>query len=219
MGLKKAKIKIQKEYISEEVECTFNPAEYAITNTANYNEGKSSPQHTLSFSSVSLRELKVTLYFSSDNTNNLLSLLTELPFAYLEPVTDITQKIVKALYVSGTEHRPPLVSFVWGNLDFEGFLTSVSETYTMFDSSGKPIRGKLDISIKEAGEMVLSRKKEPFESPDRTKWKTMTEGMSYWDLAYQEYGDPGKWRIIADANGIVNPLEVVNGQIIKIPAL
>lgn len=219
MGLKKATIKIKTETSTSTVECGFNPAEYVITNQANYNEGKASPQHTLSFASVSLRELKLTLYFSGDHINSAFDITSLADFTDTSPVTDVTQKIVKALYVSGTEHRPPLVSFIWGNLDFEGFLTSVSETYTMFDEAGKPVRGKLDVTIKEAGEMVLSQKKEPFSSPDRTKWKTMTEGMSYWELAYQEYGDPDKWRIIAKANGIVNPLQVQNGQIIKIPAL
>ncbi len=219
MGLKKAKITIKKESSSETVECHFNPSEYSISNSASYDEKKLAPQNTLAFLSAELRTLSVTLYFNSADNATLYGLATLGSVFSCSAVTDTTQKIVDALYISGTDHRPPFVSFIWGNLDFQGFLTSVKETYTMFDSSGMPIRCKLDITIKEAGEIVLEKKKEPFSSPDRTKWKTMTEGMSLWDIAYKEYGDPEKWRIIARANNISNPLQVSNGQIIKIPAL
>lgn len=219
MGLKKANIEIKKENSSQTVECHFNPSEYSITNTAKYDEKNLAPQNTLAFLSAELRTLSVTLYFSSADNVTLYGTAMLGSLVGCDAVTDVTQKIVSALYISGSDHRPPLVSFVWGNLDFQGFLTSVTEHYTMFDASGKPIRCKLDITIKEAGEIVLEKKKEPFSSPDRTKWKTMSEGMSLWDIAYKEYGDPEKWRIIARANNISNPLQIRNGQIIKIPAL
>ena len=59
----------------------------------------------------------------------------------------------------------------------------------------------------------------PFESPDRTKSRVVVEGMSLWSLAYEEYDDCEKWRIIARANHIMNPLDIRPGQVIRIPAL
>lgn len=218
MSLKKAKFVIKRESSSESIDCSFNPSEYSISNRANYDETKTMLNRSLSFTSVSLRELKLVLYFSSVNNLELYA-LSSLTVGLIDPVTDVTQKIVKALYISGTDHRPPLVSFQWGNLDFQGFLTSVSETYTMFDSDGKPIRCKMDLTIKEAGNTTLSTAKEPFSSPDRSKWTTLTDSMSLWQIAYDEYGDAEAWRLIAKANGITNPLHVKSGQIIKIPAL
>ena len=89
----------------------------------------------------------------------------------------------------------------------------------MFDTFGKPIRAKMDITIKEAQEEGITKKTEPFESPDRTKYKTVVEGSSLWNIAYEQYGDCGKWRLIAKANGLLNPLNIYPGQVLKIPAL
>ena len=45
------------------------------------------------------------------------------------------------------------------------------------------------------------------------------EGSSLWSMAYEEYGDCEKWRVIAKANGLLNPLQIYPGQVLKIPAL
>lgn len=218
MSLKKAKFVVMAEGSSETITCCFNPSQYTISNKASYSEVNTSPQNTISFQSVNLRELKVTLYFSSVNNAQLYA-NSEISILEVEPVTKTTQKIIAALNVNGKTHCPPLVAFQWGNLDFQGYITSAVETYTMFDRSGKPIRCKMDLDIKEFCDNTLSKKKEPFSSPDRTKWTTMTESMSLWQIAYQEYGDTEKWRLIANANQITNPLQVKIGQMIKIPAL
>ena len=59
----------------------------------------------------------------------------------------------------------------------------------------------------------------PLESPDRTKCRTLHEGQSLWALAYEEYGDPEKWKEIARENRIANPLQIKPGQVLKLPAL
>ena len=38
-------------------------------------------------------------------------------------------------------------------------------------------------------------------------------------LAYEEYGDPEKWKEIARENHITNPLQVKPGQVLRLPAL
>ena len=43
--------------------------------------------------------------------------------------------------------------------------------------------------------------------------------MSLWSLADFHYNDREKWRIIARANNILNPLDLEIGQVIVIPAL
>ena len=39
------------------------------------------------------------------------------------------------------------VCFEWGDLYYEGELKSINATYTMFDSVGKPVRAKVDMSL------------------------------------------------------------------------
>lgn len=227
--LKKAKIIIYRNNgkSKEEVECSFNPYQYTIKSTANYKEDNSlgTDVSRMVFLSGAQKEFTTTLFFDSEGEKGRSESLIGIASAMLgssstvKPVTDIMKKITSAVQVSGSDHKPPLVSFIWGNLSFKGVITSVTETFTMFDTFGKPIRGKMDLTIKEAQEEGLAKKAEPFESPDRTKYRTVLEGTSLWNIAYEEYGDCEKWRVIAKANGLLNPLKIYPGQVLKIPAL
>lgn len=47
---------------------------------------------------------------------------------------------------------------------------------------------------------------------------TVKDGETLQNIAYRYYGDSGKWYLIAEANGILNPFkELESGTIIKIP--
>lgn len=214
----------------DSVEFSFNPTLYTIKSTPVYRtiqklgkEGKSSV-----FLSGASRELTATLLFDSMSEVSALS-PTDLPGlgvlglealeAKAKPVSDKTKKLMATVAIEGEQHKPPQVIFSWGNLNFKGVITSLTEEYTMFNKDGKPIRAKVTVVIKEDEDEALTRKTSPFESPDRTKSRVVVEGMSLWSLAYEEYDDCEKWRVIARANHIMNPLDIVPGQIIKVPAL
>jgi nucleoid-associated protein YgaU len=47
----------------------------------------------------------------------------------------------------------------------------------------------------------------------------MTEGDSIWNMANKAYGDPGMWRVIADANDIDDPAKIEMGKDLIIPVL
>ena len=65
----------------------------------------------------------------------------------------------------------------------------------------------------------MEKRKRPFESPDRTKYRTVHQGEHLWNFAAQEYGDAELWRVIAKENGLMDPLDLKPGQVIKLPAL
>lgn len=233
LSLKKGTIHIcdERGAAKTSVGFTFNPSAYTIRSTPLYQTVKKLGQDNTGsvFISGAARELSAVLYFDSASDSDLLPLFLTpelsraLPMATLEnqlkPVTDKTKLLAEAVRVAGEQHTPPTVIFSWGNLNFKGKISSLSEEYTMFSMEGKPIRAKVNITIKEETDEALMRKTSPFESPDRTKSRVIVEGMSLWSLAYEEYDDCEKWRIIARANHIMNPLDVVPGQVVKIPAL
>ena len=66
---------------------------------------------------------------------------------------------------------------------------------------------------------VLTEQKSPRMSPDRTKARTMTEDNNIWNMAQNEYGDVREWRRIADANGIMNPLDIPVGKVLRVPSI
>lgn len=228
LALKKGKIYFCDEKGNKKtgdfLEFSFNPASYTIKSTTSYKAEKPIGQdgETPAFVGGPARELSAALFFdSAADWNQGLSpgIQEALKENQLSPVTDKMKKLSDMVHVDGKQHTPPLVIFSWGNLNFKGVVTSLSEEYTMFTMEGKPIRAKVQIHIKEKTDAELTKKNSPFESPDRTKTRVVVEGMSLWSLAYEEYDDCEKWRIIAKANQIMNPLDLTPGQVLKIPAL
>lgn len=88
----------------------------------------------------------------------------------------------------------------------------------MFTVEGVPVRAKMDLVIAEIYDAAKAVSSPP-ESPDRTKYRIVTDGMSLWKLAYKEYKNAERWREIAKANGLMNPLDIKTGQVLKLPAL
>lgn len=222
MGLTKAKLEIEKEVGKSVITVLFNPSEYQLTDGANYAEKK-----------VPGLDGPVIQYISGDATELSLNLFLD---TYVPPkpkslisfghsadsstdVSDITRQIADATSIDGSLHRPPKVTFRWGSLHFQGVVTKFNHTYTMFTESGMPVRAKAGLTFKSLMSPKDKRRAYPFESPDRTKYRTIRQGVGLWDIANMEYGDPDMWKVIARENGILNPLNVRPGQVVRLPAL
>ncbi len=222
MGLTKAKLEIEKEVGKSVITVLFNPSEYQLTDGANYAEKK-----------VPGLDGPVIQYISGDATELSLNLFLD---TYVPPkpkslisfghsadsstdVSDITRQIADATSIDGSLHRPPKVTFRWGSLHFQGVVTKFNHTYTMFTESGMPVRAKASLTFKSLMSPKDKRRASPFESPDRTKYRTIRQGVGLWDIDNMEYGDPDMWKVIARENGILNPLNVRPGQVVRLPAL
>ncbi|MFI2375193.1 LysM peptidoglycan-binding domain-containing protein [Streptomyces sp. NPDC018964] len=115
----------------------------------------------------------------------------------------------------------PWVRFEWGTArttSFDGVLSSLSVSYTLFDVDGKPLRATCQLSIEEAS--VDPAGQNP-TSGSRTARSTHTvvAGDSLALLAWREYGDATAWRVIAEANGIDDPMALVPGTELVVPGL
>ncbi len=230
--LKKGSISIcdDKGTVKDKVEFTFNPASYRIAFRPNYKDVTELAQDAknMEFTGGVSSSLSVTLFFDSFSDKDLFgpekaydvrNIMMEGTENKIPPITDKLKRLEKATHVEGATHKPPLVIFAWGNLKFRGVITDYSTEYTMFSMEGKPIRATVQLTIMEVLDPALNAKQSPFESPDRTKSRVVVEGMSLWSIAYQEYDDCEKWREIARANNIMNPLDIKPGQVIRVPAL
>lgn len=223
MGLTKAKLEIEKEVGRSVIDVLFNPSEYQLTDGANYSEkkipGLDGP--IIQYISGEATELSLSLFLDTyvpKKSKSLFSFGGESTDSSTD-VSDITRKIADATSIDGSLHRPPKVTFKWGSLNFVGVVTKFNHTYTMFAENGMPVRAKVNLTFKSLISPDDTRRKSPFESPDRTKYRTIRQGLGLWDLANMEYGDPDMWKVIARANGIMNPLDVKPGQVVKLPAI
>lgn len=197
----------------DEIVLQFNPSEYAYSKSARYSaSGEGDNADSVQYMGTREGSLSLSLQFDTSAISNVASTSRE-----ATSVAKKTGQIEKLAQVESSLHRPPEVTFIWGDISYKGFVTSVKTTFTLFNRSGTPIRAKLDLTIEKSPEE--KKKKKDLQSPDRTKTRMLSEDISIWALAEKEYGDIGEWRRIAKANHIMNPFEIEMGTVLKVPAI
>lgn len=193
--------------LMEEIPVLFNPTQYGLEKSVEYSE-----QRVPGFTTP------VTQFVSG----NAETLSMELFFDTYEEGTDVrdyTDKIDSLLRVDGDLHAPPLCRFVWGSLNFKSVLERANKTFTMFLSDGTPVRARVNVTFREYKTPEEQKSESPRRSADRTKVRRVTDGDTLWLIASREYGDPTKWRTIAETNGIENPRTLRAGRELQIPPL
>lgn len=204
----------------------FNPTEYVMERSVNYAShnilGLDTPimQFVNGSSDTLTMELFFDTYSAAEETgDSKLKANGEKTEASKTDVRDYTDKVYKLMNVDGSLHAPPLATFEWGAVKFEGYVTSVKQTFTKFTYKGTPVRARLEVTFTAAQGCNEQLRKEPRNSPDRTKFRRMSEGDTLTALAAAEYGDPEQWREIARANNIENPRLIKSGSSLRVPAL
>lgn len=207
MALKKAMIWVERGPHKERLDVLFNPTQYNIESGNQYSwqtiPGLSQP--IAQFVSGEATTLNMDLFFDTYESG--------------KDVREKTMQIAGLLEVDKDLHAPPLCKFVWGTFQFKGVVEKVSQTYTMFLDSGIPVRATLNVTFKAVQSITEQFKHIPRQSADRTKQRMIKQGDQLWQIAAEEYEDPGLWREIARANGIANPKQLEPGTVIKIPRL
>lgn len=226
--LEKAKIGRVKD--KKFIHVLFNPSEYSLERSVNFAShqvlGLDSP--VMQFAYGESETLRMNLFFDTYSTGveggdrktgKELEKTSAQPEAKKIDVRKYTDEIYKLMAVDGDQHAPPAVFFEWGKFRFEGYLISVSQTFTKFTYKGVPVRARLDVTFKRSIDPKKQLKSTPRNSPDRTKFRSILEGDTLTAIAEAEYSDPELWREIARANDIENPRLLATGAILKIPAL
>jgi nucleoid-associated protein YgaU len=98
-------------------------------------------------------------------------------------------------------------------------LEDLTQRFTVFANDGTPLRAILKVVLNEYATAATQLEKTPRESADHTKRMVIREGESISSLAAREYNDPGKWRVIAEANHIDDPENIKPGTIVELPPL
>jgi nucleoid-associated protein YgaU len=127
---------------------------------------------------------------------------------------------VTMLSILSLKPSTPWVFFQWGGFDtvsFVAYVQSVTATYTLFNTSGVPIRAKVDLIICEIPLPILGQN--PTSGAlEAHRVHRVSSGDTLQSMAWREYGDATKWRTIAEANDIDDPMRLTIGQELLIPA-
>ncbi|MEM5332308.1 hypothetical protein VSR34_38420, partial [Paraburkholderia sp. JHI2823] len=87
----------------------------------------------------------------------------------------------------------------------------------MFTELGTPVRATLKCSFKQWRSNIDDRKKQNLMSADVAKVWTVKRGQTLASIAAQEYADASRWRDLAAAHGIDDPLALAPGSTILLP--
>jgi hypothetical protein len=219
-GYVKAKLAIEG---GETIEALFNPTEFNITKTNDWSfdaiKGTSLPKGK--FGGGKPREMQVNLLLDQSLPNDGMS------------VKEITDKLFKMMEVpsgssaGGPGSVPPLVTFQWGEMiPFKAACTSLTVTYQLFEPNGTPIRADVKLSLIQAETASSKSSNSPAKKGNPTTRSAgglgihvVRDGDSLPSIAHDAYGDPNHWRVIAEANGIDNPLHLRRGTALDLPRL
>ena len=113
---------------------------------------------------------------------------------------------------------PPFITFSWGALIFKGACTSLTVRLQAVPPDGEPLRADVKLTLKQAGEPPkgqnpTTRAQAGF-GVHRVK-----DGDTLPSISYAAYGDATSWRLIAEANGVDNPLHLRRGSSLSLPTL
>jgi nucleoid-associated protein YgaU len=107
--------------------------------------------------------------------------------------------------------------FSWGNLIFIGVLEQADMRCTLFLPSGVPVRATVDVTFKQYFDGTTETGM--LQSANFVKQHIVRPGDTISSIAAEKYDDPAKWRSIAKANNIDDPLTIQVGQVLTVPAI
>ncbi len=210
------------------VEFMFNPSEYSISkkNSWSLKGNKSGNVPKWEFGGGEPREISLELFFDSyllrKDANGKQIQRTDVRkatnqlFNFMMIDADLKSKSPNSKM-----GQPPKCRLTWGKdtkYQFECYIQSCTVKYTMFDSTGLPVRATATISLKEVRDPkeLLPTNPTSMGEPGRKVYVVQEGDRLDW-IAYKEYGEAREWRRIAEANGIVNPMNLRPGMILSIP--
>ena len=224
MALTKAKIEIldkaAKNFPQRVFDVQFNPSEYTITKAAQIAEigvyGIDSP--ILQFVRGQNEKLTLELFFDTTLTEDR----SEAKLGERSrDVRELTKPFYQLVKIQPETHAPPKIRVSWGQgLAFNAIVESVQQKFDLFNPQGLPLRATLTVSFREYKTLEEQLAELKPESTDHSALYVVKSRDTLSLIAAQEYGDPGRWRDIADANpDLPDPRDLQPGTALRLPPL
>ncbi|WP_028644982.1 CIS tube protein [Nocardioides sp. URHA0020] len=214
--LEKAFLEI--EGTTDKVPCLYNPETVTVGRRNNWVSnpmpGRGVP--TLRYAGANSGWLKVDLIFDTTNDGT--------------PVSTHTGKIVDLMDVDpslpGSDEttsnvRPPTVTFHWGDLhSFKAVIEGLRLSFTYFSSAGVPLRANMELELRQYEPSLAFGAQNPTSgTPKPHRVHRVQPGETLDRISARYYGDSTRWRLLASANGLEDPLAVRPGTMLTVPRL
>lgn len=202
----------------ERIPCLYNPAELRLTRSNSWDAtprpGRPTPR--LRFGGARPGVLEVSLFFDTTATGR--------------SVAEHTGRVVEAMDIDPTlpgsderagDVRPPLVTFHWGEVhSFRSVIADLALAYTYFSPTGTPLRATLDLVLQQfEPEHAFGPQNPTSGTPQPHRVHRVQSGETLDRIAARYYGDATRWRPLAAANGVTDPLRLVPGTLLAVPGI
>lgn len=199
---------------SELIVAQFNPNRLSFSRTVNWrtqDAKRDSPE--VQFTGAQPSTLTIDLFFDTYDS----------PEPTKDDVRKQTDRLFKLTTVElhGKMHRPPVCRLRWGSMGriFQGILQSLEQQLTLFMDDGTPVRATSHCTFKGWRTNYEDQKRQNLQSSDVAKTWIVKRGETLHGIAAFEYRTPALWRPIAIENGIDDPINLIPGSVLLIPAL
>src|SRR3954467_176262 len=203
----------------EAIECAFTPQSYSVSKTNIWN-----------FKPTTGVDLPDGEFGGGLPRRTNLSLLLDVSLlAADQSVKETANKLLKMMETDGggggASSAPPFVTFRWGSVDLpKSVPVTLTIQHILFHPNGEPIRPTVDLELAQA-ERASTASSAGADLPQNPTTRALqgvrTHRMRAGDTlqggAWAAHGDPPRWRAIAEANAIDDPLRVPRGTELTIP--
>lgn len=200
----------------EELVFLFNPAELRIAKANTWHgppaKGKNAPR--LRFQEGQSGSLSFTAFLDTTSDGSDVTVHTDRLLALMRTNDDLAGADRQR-----NRARPPWVQFVWGKLhSFTAVVESLTITFTYFASNGKALRARADITLRQYEDETSFALQNPTSStPAPARVHRVRPGETLDRIAAVHYGDPTRWRLLATANGVLDPFALRAGTDLVVP--
>jgi len=204
-GFQKSRLEIDG---GDSIECAFNPQTYTITKA-----------NVWTYKPTQGRDLPDPEFGGGLPMTYKLALLLDTSLQGPDAsVKDDANKLMQAMHGNGS--APKFITFSWGSVKLpKAAPMSISIQYAMFHANGEPVRAFVDLELAQAEPTspVGQAQNPTSRGTAGLRSHIIQGGDSLQSIAYAVYRDPTKWRAIAEANRIDDPLRLRRGSSLTIP--
>lgn len=196
------------------LEFLFNPTKYSVSkqNTWNPRENVGADVAPLEFGGGQPKSLTMQLFFDTYEQGKDVRDYTGI----LEKMMQIDEDLRDG---DSDRGRPPYCRLCWGKVfSFVCVVQRLGLEYLLFLPDGTPVRATANMTLTQTVDENQQQPQNPTSGgrPGNRVW-TVKPGQTIDWIAYKTLGKASRWRTIAEANGLLNPLTLSPGQRLRIP--
>jgi len=225
------RLDLSKNPVGSPLEVPYNPTEYTFSKAAQFAEisipGLDAP--VLQFVRGEAETLALELFFDSTDQRGTGAGAPEL--ALDDDPMILADRLYRLVRIEGELHTPPLVRVTWGNHlpgptlgeeirpapSFDCVVLSVDRRFTLFNPDGVPLRTMVSLQLREYRTMEEQLRELNLQSADHTRVHVVRRGDNLPLIAWDAYGDPARWPLIAEHNDLAGVRDLEPGTVLQIP--